>query len=118
MNLGESSISLAVKDVQEALRFYEALGFNVIDGGDRSKDFPDSEAMAWRVLQSGHTKIGLFQGMFDQNIITFHPKDLDQIHRRLQEAEIQPLTESEPGQEQTSLMLADPDGNLLLFDRT
>jgi len=64
MKLGNFSISLAVKDLQVSKAFYEKLGFTTF-GGD--------EAGGWLILQNGSTNIGLFQGMFESNIMTFNP---------------------------------------------
>ena len=64
MELGSLSVSLAVKDLQASKAFYEKLGFTAFMG-DQSQD--------WLIIKSGHHAIGLFQGMFDKNILTFNP---------------------------------------------
>ena len=73
MNLGNFSISLSVKDINKSVDFYENLGFEVIDGGHTSKGFPDTDTMKWRILSHESVKIGLFQGMFEKNTLTFNP---------------------------------------------
>ena len=65
MELGAFSISLAVKDLEASRQFYEKFGFKRF-GGDPSQN--------WLILKNGDTVIGLFQGMFDKNILTFNPK--------------------------------------------
>lgn len=64
MDLGNFSVSLAVKDIEASKLFYEKLGFTIV-GGDQSQN--------WLVMKNGEHKIGLFQGMFEKNILTFNP---------------------------------------------
>ena len=64
MQLGNFSISLAVQDIEASKKFYEKLGFTVF-GGDQSQN--------WSITKNGDTNIGLFQGMFENNILTFNP---------------------------------------------
>ena len=90
MKLGNFSISLAVKDIAASRAFYEKLGFTMV-GGDQSKN--------WVVLKNEETKIGLFQGMFDKNMLTPNPA----------------ADESTSGP--AFLMLTDPDGNPILIDQ-
>ena len=77
MELGAFSISLAVKDIEASRAFYEKFGFKVF-GGDASHN--------WLILKNGDHVIGLFQGMFEKNILTFNPgwdsnaRQLDNIH--------------------------------------
>ncbi len=118
MDLGTFSISLAVRNLERSLEFYAKLGFEVIDGGHRSKDFPDSSEKRWRVLQNGSAKIGLFEGMFPRNILTFHPPDVLAIQRTLKQNGVSLMSEADenaPGP--ASLMFEDPDGNTFLFDQ-
>lgn len=121
MDLGAFSISLAVEDLASSRTFYEALGFEVT-GGD-----PDH---GYLILVNGDTMIGLFQGMFEENILTFNPgwagpgreedefTDVREIAARLEEAGIE-LTARElpedggPGH----VTLTDPDGNPILIDQ-
>lgn len=121
MSLGAFSVSLAVSDLDASRTFYEALGFEVV-GGDAAQN--------WLILrQDGHT-IGLFQGMFDKNILTFNPgwsadaeplasfTDVREIQRRLKAAGI--ALQSEADEDSTgpaSLVLVDPDGNPILIDQ-
>jgi len=121
MQLGNFSVSLAVKDIEASRVFYEKLGFTKF-GGDQSQN--------WLILKNGDVVIGLFQGMFPTNILTFNPgwdsnaqplgtfTDVRVLQRRLKERGI-PLT-SEADDNTTgpaSLMMADPDGNVILIDQ-
>jgi len=119
--LGAFSVSLAVADLAASRAFYEALGFDAA-GGD--------PAQGWLILRNGTTTIGLFQGMFERNILTFNPgwnaraeplaefTDVRVIQRRLREAG---LTFASEADESTtgpaSFVLVDPDGNPVLFDQ-
>jgi predicted enzyme related to lactoylglutathione lyase len=121
MELGAFSISLAVKDVEVSRSFYEKLGFTTM-GGDA--------AQGWLILKSGDTLIGLFQGMFEKNMLTFNPgwdanaqnlssfTDVREIQRRLKE---QGVAFVEQADETTSgpahFLIVDPDGNPILIDQ-
>ncbi len=121
MHLGAFSVSLAVKDIHASKRFYETLGFTTF-GGDA--------AQRWLIMKSGSTVIGLFEGMFDRNLLTFNPgwdqdaqalpqfTDVRELQRRLREAGIAIET---PADETTSgpahFVIADPDGNRILVDQ-
>ena len=83
MNLGQFSVSLAVKDIAASLEFYEKFGFEVIDGGHMNEAFADSDTHKWRILKNESAAIGLFQGMFDENILTFNPKTFALYNGRL-----------------------------------
>ena len=121
MDLGAFSISLAVKDLAASRAFYEKLGFEVIGG---------EAAQNWLILQNGISTIGLFQGMFERNLLTFNPgwdqqaEALDQfddvryIQSVLEERGLELTTradESTTGP--ASLTLVDPDGNPILIDQ-
>jgi len=121
MKLGAFSISLAVKDIHQSKAFYEKLGF-VYKGGDIDQN--------WIVLKNEHAVIGLFKGMFEQNIITFNPgwdgnaqpldefDDVRQIQQQLKQAGI--LLSREADETSTGpeyITLADPDGNQILIDQ-
>jgi catechol 2,3-dioxygenase-like lactoylglutathione lyase family enzyme len=121
MNLGAFSVSLTVKDIEVSKSFYEKLGFEKF-GGDITQN--------WLILKNGDCIIGLFQGMFDKNILTFNPgwdgnantldsyTDVRDLQRQLK-AQGLPL-ESEADEETTgpaSLILVDPDGNPILIDQ-
>jgi catechol 2,3-dioxygenase-like lactoylglutathione lyase family enzyme len=121
MQLGAFSVSLAVKDIAASRRFYEQLGFAVF-AGDQSQ--------RWLILKNGDCVIGLFQGMFEQNILTFNPgwdqaarpldtfTDIRVLQRWLRERGIEPATAADEGSTgPASFTLADPDGNLILFDQ-
>lgn len=121
MKLGAFSVSLSVKDLQTSKQFYETLGFSVFAG---------SMEHNYLILKNESTIIGLFQGMFEGNILTFNPgwdehaQNLDEfddvraIQKLLKEngAVISPeADESTSGP--ASFMVTDPDGNVLLFDQ-
>ena len=121
MRLGAFSISLNVVDIKKSKQFYEKLGFEVF-GGDMEQNY--------LIMKNGDTLIGLFQGMFKQNILTFNPgwnaegealekyEDVRQIQEQLKNDGISLIQEVKtatagPG----SIMLKDPDGNLILVDQ-
>ena len=121
MKLGAFSVSLAVKDIQASREFYEKLGFEVVGG---------EQAQNWLILRnSGHT-IGLFQGMFEDNILTFNPgwnaeaqplasfTDIRDVQRRLKEKGVQMVSEAdETTTGPASFIAVDPDGNTILVDQ-
>ncbi len=107
MNLGTFSLSLAVKDLAASRAFYETLGFSAFDG--------DGEA--WLMLENGAAKIGLFQGMFDSNIVTFNPPDARAIEAAMVAAGSDVVAATEGDSGPTSFVVLDPDGNQLLFDQ-
>lgn len=121
MKLGAFSISLSVKDIQASQKFYEALGFTVF-AGEISKNY--------LIMKNGNALIGLFQGMFPNNILTFNPgwdenaqlmqeyDDVRDIQRRLKESNIDIHAEAdENSRGPASMMLVDPDGNAILIDQ-
>jgi len=121
MNLGNFSLSLAVKDLEASQAFYEKLGFKVFFG---------EAANNWLILKNGECTIGLFQGMFEGNIMTFNPgwdsegKELEQytdvreIQKALKESGIELLSEADEGTSgPASFMAVDPDGNTILVDQ-
>jgi len=121
MQLGAFSVSLAVKDLSVSMVFYEKLGFLQV-GGDPAQN--------WVVLGNGTAKIGLFQGMFEDNILTFNPgwaqdktelKDFDDvraIQARLKADGVELLVEADPESDGVAhFMLQDPDGNQILVDQ-
>ena len=121
MKLGAFSISLSVKDLSVSKQFYEKFGFTVLGGGMEQN---------YLIMKNENSLIGLFQGMFDGNILTFNPgwdengKDIEHFNdiREIQEhlkneginvgAEIDPKTTGP-----ASLMITDPDGNVILIDQ-
>lgn len=109
MDLGVFSLSLAVKDIKASRAFYEKLGFEVMDG---------SEEQNWLMMRNGETKIGLFQGMFEQNVLAFHPTDVRSIQKHLK---AQGVTFTLEADESTTgpahATLLDPDGNPILIDQ-
>lgn len=121
MQLGAFSVSLAVKDLAASKDFYEKLGFTVF-GGDPAQN--------WLILKNGEHVLGLFQGMFDQNILTFNPgwdqggKDVDAftdvraLQRELKSRGVSITSEvDESTTGPASFMLVDPDGNQILIDQ-
>jgi catechol 2,3-dioxygenase-like lactoylglutathione lyase family enzyme len=121
MELGNFSVSLAVKDLAASRAFYETLGFAVF-GGDA--------AQGWLILQNGAATIGLFQGMFDRNILTFNPgwnakaetlatfTDVRELQERLLAAGLELQVQAdEASTGPASFMLSDPDGNPILVDQ-
>ena len=121
MRLGKFSISLAVKDIHASKAFYEKLDFEVV-GGDIDQN--------WLILQNSGTTIGLFQGMFDSNIMTFNPgwdddasalenfDDVRVLQAVMKERGVALSTEADAdGDGPASVTLADPDGNQILIDQ-
>ncbi len=121
MSLGAFSISLAVKDLQASKEFYEKLGFAVF-AGEIERNY--------LIMKNGNALVGLFQGMFDKNIITFNPgwdesankvegfTDVRAIQKRLKEQGISMEVEAdEEGTGPASFMIVDPDGNPILVDQ-
>lgn len=121
MQLGAFSISLAVKDLDASKRFYESFGFSAF-AGDASQN--------WLILKNGDHVIGLFQGMFEKNILTFNPgwdqdaqaldsfTDVREIQRRLKASGVyltQEADETTTGP--ASFVAEDPDGNPILVDQ-
>ncbi|TJY69032.1 VOC family protein [Arthrobacter sp. CAU 1506] len=121
MELGAFSISLAVKDIAASAAFYKKLGFSD-HGGDISQN--------WLILKNGETVIGLFQGMFEKNALTFNPgwtqnaqaldsfTDVRELQRELKAEGVEFLSEAEEGTTgPASFMLVDPDGNPIIVDQ-
>ena len=120
MKLGAFSISLTVKDLAASKAFYEKLGFDDLGG------VPDQD---WCILKNGDAVIGLFQGMFPKNMLTFNPgwdqaaqnvedfDDIRQIQAMLKEAGVVLDSEAEGDSGPGSIMLTDPDGNPILIDQ-
>ena len=121
MQLGTFSISLAVKNIEASKAFYEKFGFEVV-GGDQSQN--------WLILRNARHTIGLFQGMFESNILTFNPgwdaeaqpldsfTDVRELQRQLKAKGVQLVSEAD--EETTgpaSLVVVDPDGNTILVDQ-
>ena len=121
MDLGAFSISLAVKDLEASRKLYEKFGFTVF-GGDPSRN--------WLILKNGNSAIGLFQGMFEKNILTFNPgwdsnaqklstfTDVRDLQRKLKAQGVMLVNEADenttgPG----SFIAVDPDGNPIMVDQ-
>lgn len=110
MQLGQFSVSLTVKDIEASLAFYQALGFEVLPG-------LGSVAEKWLILKHGEAVIGLFEGMFDHNILTFNPQDARGIEAKLLEAGIAIETPTKGDSGPTHFILKDPDGNVIMCDQ-
>lgn len=110
MELGQFSISLTVKDIAKSKNFYEALGF---------KAHPECGSIAdkWLILQKDTVVIGLFEGMFDSNILTFNPTDVRSIEKNLRDNGITIDTSTQGTSGPTHCILKDPDGNTIMFDQ-
>lgn len=121
MNLGAFSVSLAVKDLEVSRSFYEKFGFKVF-AGDASRN--------WLILKNGDHAIGLFQGMFEKNILTFNPgwdnnaqkldvfTDVRDLQRQLKAKGVAVQTEAdETSTGPASFIVVDPDGNPILVDQ-
>jgi predicted enzyme related to lactoylglutathione lyase len=121
MNLGAFSISLAVKDLDTSKNFYEKFGFEVFHG-DASQN--------WLIMKNGDHVIGLFQGMFDKNTLTFNPgwdqnansldsfTDIRELQRELKAKGVELMMEADESKSgPASIMVLDPDGNPILIDQ-
>lgn len=120
MKLGTFSLGLSVKDLGISKAFYETLGFTKFHG---------DESQNWLIMKNEDTAIGLFQGMFPKNMMTFNPgwdgnaqplekfDDVRDIQQKLMDADIVLDSEAEGGSGPASIMITDPDGNPILIDQ-
>ena len=121
MELGAFSVSLAVKDLQASQSFYEKLGFTQCHG---------DASQGWLILRNGATVIGLFQGMFEKNILTFNPGwdqganplesfvDVREAQRSLEQQGIALTARADPDTTGPAhVLLSDPDGNVIMLDQ-
>ncbi len=121
MQLGNFSVSLAVKDLAASWAFYQALGFEALAG---------AVAQRWLIVRNGATVLGLFQGAIERNQLTFNPRwdatgqlapdlpDVRELQRRIKAAGIAPVKEAdESSTGPASFLVVDPDGNPILFDQ-
>ena len=121
MDLGAFSVSLSVKDLKVSKEFYEKLGFSQMGGG---------LDMNYLIMKNGTTLIGLFQGMFEGNILTFNHgwdtigknletyDDIREIQKKLKSSGIKLVNEVDENSEgPANLVLTDPDGNVILVDQ-
>lgn len=121
MKLGVFSLSLSVKDLSKSKEFYEKLGFSAMGGGMENN---------YLIMKNGSTLIGLFQAMFDGNMLTFNPgwdenaqnleefDDVREIQKKLKESGVElnkTVDETTSGPEH--IFLKDPDGNMILIDQ-
>lgn len=118
MNLGVFYLSLSVADLKASRTFYEKMGFEVIDGAESWPDMRLPAGQDWAILRNGETKIGLFQGMFPQNMFTFHASDVRAIRDELKRSSIELVSggdETDNGP--AHLIFKDPDGNMIMIDQ-
>ena len=121
MKLGKFSVSLNVKDIKQSKAFYEKLGFSIVGGAEKAN---------WLILSNEQATIGLFQGMFERNILTFNPgwdsnaealsdfTDVRKLQEQLKEQGTQFDIEADTTtQGPASFMIMDPDGNPILVDQ-
>lgn len=121
MELGAFSVSLAVKDIAASRAFYEKLGFSAFGG---------NQEQGWLILKNGYTVIGLFQGMFDRNILTFNPgwdqnaqplasfADVREVQKSLEAQGVRLGTRADPDTTGPAhIILTDPDGNAIMLDQ-
>ena len=121
MDLGAFSVSLAGKDIGASRAFYETLGFEVVGG---------VQEQHWLIMRNQSHTVGLFQGMFDTNILTFNPgwdmqgkevadfQDVRQIQATLKQAGVSLESEADASSEgPANIVLKDPDGNVILIDQ-
>lgn len=119
LELGAFSVSLSVADIEVSEAFYRKLGFERTGGDGES----------WVILFNGESMIGLFQGMFEGNILTFNPgltnrmellesfTDVRDVQRRLDENGIELIERADDGAAPAHITLVDPDGNAILIDQ-
>jgi predicted enzyme related to lactoylglutathione lyase len=121
MELGAFSVSLTVKDIEASKQFYEKFGFKTL-GGDQSQ--------GWLILKNGAHVIGLFQGMFEKNMLTFNPgwdqnaqnlpsfTDVRELQKQLKAQGVTFVTEADENTKGPAhFMAVDPDGNPILVDQ-
>lgn len=120
MQLGAFSVSLAVKSIEASKAFYEKFGFKSVMG----------DSKGWLIMKNGDHVIGLFQGMFDRNTLTFNPgwdsnasqlpsfTDVRELQRQVKEQGVQLVVEADPNTKGPAAFMAiDPDGNPILVDQ-
>lgn len=118
MDLGSFSVSLAVRDIKASQQFYENLGFEVIDGHFNYEGQIDLEpGQDWVMMKHGDARIGLFQGMFDENVLTWNPKDARAIQAHLKDRGVHIDYEATGFEGPATVMLSDPDGNQIMLDQ-
>jgi len=121
MKLGCFSVSLTVKDIHASEAFYKKLGFEVYHG---------EKKQGWLIMKNGETNIGLFQNMFEKNILTFNPgwdqnaqetdeyTDVREVQKRLkQEGVVFDSETDESGTGPAHIVFTDPDGNQIMIDQ-
>ena len=112
MDFGTSYMALSVQDIAASYAFYQKMGFEQLPGAGGVEQ-------KWMVLKNGEHKLGLFQGMFPKNTMTYNPSDARTVHKQLVEAGIK--IDMASGMDKTegpcNFMVTDPDGNPILFDQ-
>jgi catechol 2,3-dioxygenase-like lactoylglutathione lyase family enzyme len=113
VELGAFSVSLSVKDLALSISFYKKLGFDDVGGGEN-----------WKIMRNGDHTIGLFQGMFDSNLMTFNPgwdrrgevldgfTDIRELRKEFRNKGVKFVNEVINETGPASFMISDPDGNL------
>ncbi|GAB2677248.1 VOC family protein [Aliiglaciecola aliphaticivorans] len=110
MELGQFSVSLTVKDIAKSQAFYEMLGFKTHEECGSIED-------KWLILQKDTTVIGLFEGMFEDNILTFNPTDARAIEAHIRKIGYQIDSETQGNSGPAHCIVKDPDGNVIMFDQ-
>ena len=110
MTLGQFSVSLAVKDIAISRDFYLKLGFEPLPQCGSIED-------KWLIMKNGEAVIGLFEGMFDKNMLTFNPSDVRNIEQTLVAQGVSIDTKSEGDSGAAHIIFKDPDGNIIMLDQ-
>lgn len=113
MRIKSQYLSLSVKNIEKSLMFYERLGYKPVEGAGSIQE-------KWLLLDNGHLKIGLFQDMFDTNIITVNPENGREIFQALVRDGVEVISKSKTIEDMEGpchFMVHDPDGNRLLIDQ-
>lgn len=110
MELGQFSVSLTVKDIEKSRDFYQKLGFEALPECGSVED-------KWLILKNNDTVIGLFEGMFDKNMLTFNPKDVRGIEKTLTGQGVTMDTRADGESGPAHIIFRDPDGNVIMLDQ-
>lgn len=110
MQLGQFSLSLTVSDIATSKVFYENLGFVAMASCGSIED-------KWLIMKNGDVMIGLFEGMFEENILTFNPDDVRAIEKSLTENGVEMITPVKGDEGPGHCIFKDPDGNTIMLDQ-